>query len=214
MDRENREKWNSIKEKWLKKDQLLILVLAGILLLVISLPVGKTEERDSEQNQAAGDIMANFAGVSNEAESQVEGGIGQGRSSVSMDYEREMEQRLLSILEAMEGVGQAKVMITLEASQELLLDKDVTGNSSETRENDSQGGERYVLQQDNQETTVLITQDGEDRPICVKTIYPQVEGVVVAAQGAGTGDVSRQISEMVQVLFGIDAHKVKIVKLE
>ena len=105
-------------------------------------------------------------------------------------------------------------MITLKASRELLLDKEGSSNSAETRETDAAGGSRYVLQQDVQENTVLITKDGEDNPICIKTIYPEVEGVVVAARGAGTGNISKQISETVQVLFGIDAHRVKIVKLE
>lgn len=208
----DRDRWMQIKEKWLKKDQLLILVLAGVLLLVISLPVGGKEEEQGQQDSTQ--TQLSFAGVTETETTYRESANQDTVGGVSMDYEKEMEQRLLGILEAMEGVGEARVMITLKASQELLLDKNSNGNLSETEETDAAGGSRYILQQDSQESTVLITRDGEDSPICIKTIYPEVEGVVVAAQGAGTGSISKQISEMVQVLFGIDAHRVKIVKLE
>ena len=208
----DREKWMQFKEKWLKKDQLLILVLVGVLLLVISLTVG--EKPDTEEKQNTTREKVDFVGISHEDTTYQESSARGNAGGVSMDYEREMEQRLLELLEVMEGVGEARVMITLKASQELLLDKESNGNLSETRETDSAGGSRYVLQQDSQENTVLITRDGEDSPICIKTIYPEVEGVVVAAKGAGTGNISKQISELVQVLFGIEAHKVKIVRLE
>ncbi len=42
---------------------------------------------------------------------------------------------------------------------------------------------------------------------------PEVEGVVVCAQGAGNGKAAKNISEVIQALFGIEAHKIKIVKM-
>ncbi len=209
-----RELWANWKDKLLKKDQLLILVLAGILLLVISLPVGGEKKDRQERNSVTENekIGVQLTGMQEEKAEQLSS-VGR-ESSVAMEYEKQMEQRLLNLLEVMAGVGEARVMITLKSSQELLLDKEGSASSSETREEDSAGGSRYILQKDNQESTVLLNQDGVNSPICVKTLYPEVEGVVVAAKGAGTGDTSRQISELVQVLFGIDAHRVKIVRLE
>lgn len=48
----------------------------------------------------------------------------------------------------------------------------------------------------------------------IKTLPPEIEGVVVVAEGAGSGTVNRTIVEMVQALFGVEAHKVKVVKME
>lgn len=42
---------------------------------------------------------------------------------------------------------------------------------------------------------------------------PQIEGVVVCAKGASNGKVAKNISEVIQALFGIEAHKIKIVKM-
>ena len=38
--------------------------------------------------------------------------------------------------------------------------------------------------------------------------------MVVVAQGAGTGNISRNITDVVQALFNIEAHKVKVVKMD
>ena len=48
----------------------------------------------------------------------------------------------------------------------------------------------------------------------VKVYAPKIEGVLVVAEGAGSGTVNRTIADIVQALFGIDAHKVMVVKME
>ena len=45
-----------------------------------------------------------------------------------------------------------------------------------------------------------------------KEITPQVEGVVVLAQGGDDPVVVQNITEAVQALFGIDTHKIRIMK--
>ncbi len=42
---------------------------------------------------------------------------------------------------------------------------------------------------------------------------PSVKGVVVSAQGGGNAKTAENISEAIQALFGIEAHKIKIVKM-
>lgn len=41
----------------------------------------------------------------------------------------------------------------------------------------------------------------------------EIEGVAVCAEGAGNGKVAKNISEVIQALFGLDAHKIKIAKM-
>ncbi len=40
----------------------------------------------------------------------------------------------------------------------------------------------------------------------------QVEGIVVLAEGAGNAVVIRNITEVVQALFDVDAHKIKVIR--
>lgn len=63
------------------------------------------------------------------------------------------------------------------------------------------------------ESTVYISSGSNSEPYVIKTLLPTVEGVVVVAQGAGTGNVNRNITEIVMALFGVEAHKVQVVKM-
>ena len=86
-------------------------------------------------------------------------------------------------------------------------------DSSSTTEADSQGGSRTSQQTSRSENTVYHT-GGNNEPYVVKTLAPQIEGVLVIAQGAGNGNVSRTIVEIAQALFDVEAHKVKVVRME
>ena len=46
----------------------------------------------------------------------------------------------------------------------------------------------------------------------MKTLQPEVEGVLVVAEGADSSVVKKNITEAVEVLFGIDAHRIKVGK--
>ena len=104
-------------------------------------------------------------------------------------------------------------MITLNATEELVVEKDQQTQSSSTAEEDSQGGSRTSHQLSRSENTVYHS-SGSNEPYVVKTLLPRVEGVVVVAQGAGTGTVNRNITDVVQALFDVEAHKVKVVKMD
>lgn len=71
-----------------------------------------------------------------------------------------------------------------------------------------------MSQVDSGENTVYRTQGGESTPFVVKTLSPRIEGVLVVAEGAGSGTIDRNIVEIAQALFGVEAHKVKVVKMQ
>lgn len=186
-------------EKWLKRDNLIVLVLLGVLLFVISLP---TKSDDS--------VKKEIRSIQNTDSAVVET-VALGKSK--KDYVQELEERLKATLSDMEGVGKVSVMITLKASEELVLEKDESVNRSNTSEEDSEGGKRTVSQLESGESTVYISSGSNSEPYVIKTLLPTVEGVVVVAQGAGTGNVNRNITEIVMALFGVEAHKVQVVKM-
>ena len=117
-------------------------------------------------------------------------------------------------LSSMEGVGKVEVMITVKSSRELVVEKEEPVNRSSTNEKDAQGGSRFISQVDSGENTVYQTQGSTSEPFVVKTLPPQIEGVLVVAEGAGSGTINRNIVEIAQALFGIEAHKVKVVRME
>ena len=200
-------KWLKDKDvkRWFKKDNLIVLILAGALLVIIALPtkndIGSGEEDQTEETWE--NMVVNS-----------EGGVSIDTTYSDDEYARQLEQRLNDILSHMEGVGQVRVMITLKSSQELVVEKERPYLRSSTTESDSQGGSRVTSQTEMEDNTVYRTNGSVNEPYVVKTLVPRVEGVVVVAQGAGTGTIDRTIVEMVQALFNVEAHKVKVVKME
>ena len=174
-----RERFEGIKKKYWppKKDQLLILVLFGLLLAVIAVPVEKKGEVPKEPEEEAPEEETDRA---------------------KEDYESRMERKLQELLESVEGVGAVKVMLTFEGSSEKQVEKDLSASG------ESSG----------QETVYEEHGSGERTPYVTSETNPRVEGVLVIAQGGGNSRIRQEILEAAQALFGVDAHKIKIMKME
>ena len=191
--------------KLFRKENLVVLVLAGILLFVIALPT-----KDSGDTGGAGEGSVNIAAQRKETEVQ---SAADGSAS-EQAYAADLERRLTEALADMEQVGRVKVMITLKSSSELVVERETPVSRSATTETDAQGGSRSINTTDMEETVVYSTNGSSSEPYVIKTYVPEIEGVLVVAEGAGSGTVNRTVTEIVQALFGVEAHKVKVVKME
>ena len=189
-------------KKKLTKENMAILALLGILLMVIALPVKKTENAGDETglSDTGSDTMKT---------SETEKDDGDG------SYTQEVENRLEALLSSMDGVGEVKVMVTLSSSVEQVVEKDVPYSMDTTKETDRAGGSRDVVNSKQEETTVYVTdQAGNKTPYISKTLEPAIEGVTVVAQGGGNAVVQKNITDVIQALFGVEAHKIKVVKMK
>ena len=213
--------------KFLKnKNNLLIIVLLGVLLMVIAIPVdtagtgGKSASGRNDNSsyqtkntgtgyQAGGTAAYTAAGDGTAGYDET---AGTGYVWEQEQYIKEMEAKAESLLSGVNGAGQVKVMITLKSSSELVVERDMPVTRSQTSEQDSQGGSRMVSEFATEDATVYRKGNGYEEPYVVKTLSPSVEGVVVVAEGAGNGEVSKNLSEAVQILFGVEAHRVKVLK--
>lgn len=195
-------KWKEILDgmkgrlKLPKKNQLLILLLAGILLVVIALPT--SGKKNGEVSQSGG-----------KSPEKVE----TGGMKTDEEYERHLEQRISRALEYVQGVGKAEVMITLKSSGQKIIEKDQKSSSQASQEEDSQGGTR-TKEDKSWDKTSIYRQDsnGSQSPYVSKELTPEIEGVLVIAQGGDNAVVVQNITEAVQALFGVEAHKIKIMK--
>ncbi len=168
--------------KKLKKEQLLIGLLAGILLLVIAVPV--PEEKKKEEDIVTEIIQPQTPGT---------------------------EEQLKEILQKIEGVGRVEVLITYEDQGRVVIEKDESASEELIQEKDSTGGTRTTTITRNERETVY---GGSEIPYVVQELSPTVKGVLVVAQGGGNASVKKQIQETIEALFGLEAHKISIMKME
>lgn len=121
------------------------------------------------------------------------------------DYCELLESRLEEILSCIEGVGKVQVMITLKDSGESIVEKDSMGEemSTETEESHSWS-----------EETVYGESGDETIPYVINTYKPQIQGVLIVAQGGNDPIVQNQIMQGVMALFGLESHKISIINME
>ncbi len=206
------KKWAADKglQKWFRRDNFLILVLTGILLVIIALPTKEGEEQKDGNMDGMGELAP-------EADVADTGGTREettGTADADALYASRLEERLTQALSQVEGVGEVRVMITLKSSSELIVEKEQPVRRSATNESDAMGGSRSINEVSSEESVVYRSEAGNSEPYVIKTLPPQIEGVLVIAQGAGKGTVSRTVVEIAQALFGVEAHKVKVVPME
>lgn len=201
-------KKNSLKFNWKKdKDKLLILLLAGVILLILGFPMKSGSQTASPVKTDAGNVSGEAAtGAVNDNAAVA------AASAVQDGYEAQMEKRVKQILKNVEGVGEVDVMIVLKSSEEKIVLTDKSISSSITEETDQNGGVRKVSSSDDTEEAVLTGSGGANLPFVEKELRPEMEGIIISAEGGGSPQVKAEISEAMEALFGVPSHKIKVLK--
>lgn len=176
-----------------------MVLLAGLCCLVIVFPT-KAEGEKSEALEA---------GSQNE-ESRKAG----TELAAEEEYTAKLEKRLSELLSGVENVGNVKVMITVGSTGTKSILQDGSRESEQITETDSAGGSRSSVSERKEGTTVFYDIEGGSTPYILQETYPEITGVVVLAQGSGSGTVDLDILDAVQVLFDVPAHKIKIMKMK
>lgn len=181
-------KWDWKKLNLKDKNTWLILGIFGVLLLVIALPADQTGKKGSEAAQT----------VVEETTQQT----GQERAD---DATAALEKRLEETLSLIDGAGKVRVMITMKDTGEKVVEKDVT------RRTDADAG--GTGNSDLSQSSVYEKEGSTETPYVSNEMTPQVEGVLVVAQGGGNSLVKQNILQSVMALFPLEAHKITIVKM-
>ena len=199
--------WNLDRE-WVKRNEKwLILLVLGLAILILYAPFGKkTSETGVWQSgerwaeSGTGTNSGNRAGQdknesSEESGSDVETGLPgtASRQDANRLYELRLEQRIRDVLKKVDGVDKER-------------------SRSATSETDSSGGTRQQADESLRESTVLAGSSGSGEPVVEKELAPEISGIVISAQGGGNASVQKEISEAMQALFGLPAHKIKVLK--
>lgn len=177
--------------------KLVLMAVLGILILVLSVP-------EIWNGWSAGKKQ------DNEAASETADYTEDGDSS----YIKEMERKLEDMLESIDGVEKASVMLTLKSTKEEVTEKNrpySQDNSHSKEENKDEGSSRLEM---GDETIFTETEDGRNVPFVVKELSPEVEGVLVVMEGADDASLKTEIIEGIEVLFDLPVHKIKVIRMK
>ena len=116
------------------------------------------------------------------------------------EVQREMEE----ILASMNGVGQVKVMLTVDSDGERHLAQDTQLSYS--------GATAAPEDYSRKSETVLVDGSDGDEAVVVRTMYPTYRGALVVCQGGGSAEVRLAVTEAVCALTGLPAARVTVAK--
>lgn len=131
--------------------------------------------------------------------------------NTASDYVSELEGDLSSILSKIQDAGRVSVMITLKSGSEIIPAKDESISDKVTNEKDTSGGTRIINEKTTDDKVVFTAaQGGNSKPLIIKEINPEIQGVIVVAEGAKDSRVKLKISQAVQTVLDIPAYRVTV----
>lgn len=220
-------KWKE-KLRNMKKEDYIVLLLVGVLLLIITLPTEGEKARKSdagategESGQEGGDIT-DFMGKTEEKitldtdDEALEAGNFNNNNSYDLDtYVESLEKRVEEIVSGMEGAGRVQVMITVSDMGTEILERDRETTAGNLEETDASGGSRKNAESTEREEVIYRKDaEGNEVPYVVQKKLPEVTGVVVVAEGAGSARVKENIIGAVSVLFNLNEHRIKVIRMK
>lgn len=175
------------KLKGIKNIEVIAAVLIAALILAIYILPGTSAKKDT--NSSSGDISNNT------------------------ENETTAEERLREILSGIEGAGKVDVMITYEASSEVVTAQSVDKQTSIITETDASGkNKRSETVIENQEPVTVQDSDGDSALVLVEK-EPLVRGVIVVAEGAGNIKVRMDLLKAVQTALQVSSDKVEVFEM-
>ena len=127
-----------------------------------------------------------------------------------LDYETEQKERLEEILSKIDGVGEVVVNIYFESSEVKVPATNSSTQTSETEEEDTNGGTRVTKQETEGATVVMQSDSSTSEPFITKTYKPQITGVLIVAEGAKSSKITYDIQKAVSSLYNLSLEKVNV----
>ena len=116
-----------------------------------------------------------------------------------------LESRLQTILENMEGVGKAQVILTVAEGEAVAYAYDRTESHSQSESSAASTSQREL---------VTLSESGGQSPVELRRTAPIYRGAAVVCQGGDSAGVRLAITQVIQSLTGISADRIVISKMK
>lgn len=134
---------------------------------------------------------------------------------IELDFENKINNHLEEIVGLIKGVGKVKVSVYIKEYTRYDYEYNSSKINKTTDETDQSGGKREIIE-DNIKDELVIIKDvsGNEKPVLRKETGPEIEGVLIVAQGAENSRVRYQIIQAVSSLLDIPVHRISVLPYE
>ncbi|MDQ0244388.1 stage III sporulation protein AG [Bacillus fengqiuensis] len=181
---------------------VIVLLGAGAAFMLVSNPQTSTNPLTEKVSSSVPPDEEKDAPVFGQKEST--------HSKSMASYEERYETQLKEALESIAGVGDVEVIVTLDATESQVYEKDRVTQNQSTQETDREGGTRKVEDASTDEKLVVIRNGDQEQPVVIKTKKPEIRGVLIVAKGAENIQVKKWIIEAVTRALDVPSHRVAV----
>lgn len=125
------------------------------------------------------------------------------------NYKNQLEEEVTAFIREIDGVGDARVMISFESGQENIYaqtEKSSTDTSTGT-------GEKENSHSTYENEYVVIDNSGQETALVEKTMQPAIMGIAVVCSGADDISVVAAVTNSVSVVLDVPTHKICVTKM-
>lgn len=180
-----RELWSDFQAKPLSNWVLLALIGLGVVLLIS----GGDHKEYAQKTVGQDRVNPRILEINQESDEQ--------------SLEKELTETLTKII----GVGEVRVDIYLRAGNRNVWER-------QTRISKRVNKDQETLQTEESSSDELIfakDREGRDAPVLKERLAPEIEGVVVVAEGAHDGRIRKMLTDTVTTILGLPGHRVLII---
>lgn len=131
-------------------------------------------------------------------------------TAANSSYEDILEKKLEETLSMVEGVGKVKVMITLKNSEALVVKEDSETENSQNQDETTEGIKSGTAFSSSTKTVLVKG----DEPFVINEIKPQIEGVIIVAEGGNDVVIKNSLINASIALLGVDINKIEVLKMK
>ncbi|SFA71761.1 stage III sporulation protein AG [Lentibacillus halodurans] len=187
-----------------KAGYIIVIGLIGLLLIIIGNVFSSTEETDD-------DSSINYE--QDNTEEQTADETFSDKASETSDVneiETSYEDDLQAMLNQIQGVSEAEVMVNLESTKVKVYEKNLITGQQITEESDTNGGTRDIEDSQKETQVVLVNQGDKEVPLLIRTEKPDVRGVFVVAKGVDHATVEQWVVESISRVLNVPTHRVSV----
>jgi stage III sporulation protein AG len=188
--------------------KMLIILIVGVALMLISNfysdknQTVETFATQKDQTKKSEQVSSDEPAESSDKSSNL------NKSDLEKSYEFELQQAL----EQMSGVSNVTVIVKLSSSERNVYEKNNSTLKKQTEETDKDNGKRNIEETSNENKVVVIKDGTKDIPLIIEKDMPEVNGVLVVAEGVERISIKAKVIEAVTRVFSVESHRVAVME--